>query len=71
MRFTTTMMFLAWASSALAQQPPVSPEVQSTIAVLQQQRNTAMDQAAGFHAQAIVLKKELDDLKASKPPTEK
>ena len=71
MRFPYIALMLVYASSAFAQQAPLSPETQATIAVLQQQRNTAMDQAAGFQVQAILLKKELDAIKAAQAPDQK
>lgn len=63
------ILIVMLATSALAQQPPDPASLQKAIAVLQQQRNAAMDQAAGVQVEAqrlaeenAALKKQIEDL---------
>ena len=58
------MLIVMFAAPAFAQQPPDPASLQKAIVVLQQQRNVAMDQAAGVQVEAQRLTEENAKLKA-------
>lgn len=62
--FVAVILFMVMAPAFAQQQPPDPASLQKAIVVLQQQRNNAMDQAAGAQAEAMRLVDENAKLKA-------